>query len=137
MKVTNINMLEALDKFDRRYSYPIYATVCDMSSFFSSRRRQRMAFAAISDHDELLLVQYPFFGLGDPIYLDFSSLSLVKAKFSKLFGTHRIQLIFRVDGKKQRYDLTIAKKVVTTDLYEQDQNLYGFIDTLRKWAAYV
>lgn len=128
-------MLEALDKFGRKYSYPLYLTVADMSSFFSSGRNQRLGFAAISDIDELLLIQYPLFGLAEPVYLSFSSLSLESAKFGKLLGTHRVKLVFRADGKKMRYNLTIASKVAMTDLYEQEQNLYGFIDTLKKWAA--
>lgn len=136
MKFDSKLMYSDLEWFGESYNYPVYISLLDKSSFFCSNTKPHAGFTAISDSGNLLIVHYSLLGMlgaSKPEYLSFPLLSLNKLKISKFpfLNGSTIKLEFLVNGKKYRYTISMPGKVANTDLYEQEQNYYGFLDTLR------
>lgn len=62
VKFNSENMTEALDRFGKQYKYPIYASIRNMTGFFSRPSDVISGYAAITDDNFLILVQIPVFG---------------------------------------------------------------------------
>lgn len=136
MKFDSELMYSELEQFGESYSLPVYMSLVDMNSFFSSNTKQRPGFAAISDSGSLLVVYHDLLGMlgaKEPVYLSLPLPSLNKLKIGRPLGGYRLKLTFLVEGKKRRYIITLPKKVWNSDFNEQEQNIYSFIDSLKQW----
>lgn len=128
-------MESQLDKFDVSYKYPIVASVIDKTGFFSTQK-PRPAFCAVSDRNELLLVEYPAYGLvSNGIEYSLSSLCLKSMKVSKvpLINEYIVSTSFRTEKKTERVKIYAVAGTLNKEFSEQKENVESFIQIMREW----
>lgn len=137
VKFNSENMTEALERFGKQYKYPIYASIRNMTGFFSRPSDVISGYAAVTDDNFLILVQIPVFGtINDAEYFQLPVLGIkrLKIKKSPLINIYTVDIRGIADGKKYRFKITIASKVGGKGFPEQTSNHAGFIEKLKKWS---
>lgn len=138
VKFNKERMLADLNKFGDSYNYPIYCSVVDIDNFFSNGR-PKLGFAAITDNDELIMVEYPAMGILENEIIHRLPLEyMIKCNIkNNLFGLGWIlKTVFRINGKKVKYNINVTKKIGgNSDFDEQPENSDGFVHTFRCWQA--
>lgn len=128
------DMYASLDKFDVEYSYPVSASICNMTGFFASNKNIHAGFAAISARDSLIIADYNVL-MAETLYeIPLTSIRSLKISKSLLLGVQTVKIEFLSDGKKCRLDVNIAPKVLTGEFPDQKENMGSLIDTLKGWA---
>lgn len=136
-KFNSENMTEALDRFGQNYEFPVYASITNMSSFFSKSTDMMAGYAAVTDDHFLLLVQIPLLGnLENANYFRLPVLGIKQLKVKKvpLVNSYNVDIKGVADGKKYRFKFVTASKVAGKGFPEQGENSLAFIERLKKWS---
>lgn len=137
VKFNSENMTEALDRFGKQYKYPIYASIRNMTGFFSRPSDVISGYAAVTDDNFLILVQIPVFGtINDAEYFQLPVLGIKKLKLKKtaILNVYTVDIRGIADGKKYRFKIVTVSKVAGKGFPEQTANHAGFIDKLKRWS---
>lgn len=140
MGYTEENMIEALDKFDKSYDYPVYASLTNLSGFFSSNKNVRSGYMAVTDNS-IIIVSISLIGAitNDYDYLEIPKLTINKITGRKalLIESQIIDIFGTVGKKKYHYRLTVPSKVLGGSFPSQSDNYVGFVDRLQIWSKEV
>lgn len=128
------DMYASLDKFDVGYSYPVSASICNMTGFFVSNKNVHAGFAAISARDSLIIADYNVIMTETLYEIPLTSVRSLKISKSLLLGAQTAKIEFLSEGKKCRLDITVVPKILTGEFPDQKENMGAFIDTLKGWA---
>ncbi len=137
VKFNSENMTEALDRFGKQYKYPIYASIRNMTGFFSRPSDVISGYAAVTDDNFLILVQIPVFGtINDAEYFQLPVLGIKKLKLKKtaILNAYTVDIRGIADGKKYRFKIVTVSKVTGKGFPEQTANHAGFIERLKRWS---
>lgn len=136
-KFNSENMTEFLDRFGKKYNFPVYICVNNMSSFYSSRCDIRSGYAAVTDDYFLIFVQMPLIGNennADYFRLPVLGMKRLKVKKFPLLNSFTIDIKGVADGKKYNFRLITASNVDGNGFPDQKENQAGFIEKLKKWS---
>lgn len=111
------------------YKYPIYA------GFGSGRYDKRYGYLSVTNYNNLLMAQFTVIGTllvraALPLK-SMTSLKISKVPLTKIISA---KLRFNINGEKVDLKFIANPKVFMTDLNDQEQNLPGLLDELRKWC---
>lgn len=136
MKLTfkSEDMYSALDKFDVGYSYPVSAVICNMTGFFASKKNLHSGFVALSERNSLIIADYNMI-MQETLYeIPMASIKSLKiGRKALLVGTQTIKIEFLSEGKKFRFDISIAPKIIGGDFNEQEENMGAIISELQNY----
>lgn len=137
LTVTKQEMLSALDQCGCGYIYPVYCNILDKGSFLSTNLNIHYGFLAITDRNELFVVDYNL--LKEKTVSCYPAASFKSIKISKvpLLGSYNVtvDILPAFPGDKRRiYKYTIGSKILGSDFDEQGQNLQGIINVLKSWS---
>lgn len=90
-------------------------------------------FAGITSHGNLLVYYHENFGTSQvtEVY-PLSCATKLKIKGPNFLGINRVQITFKINGKKKSVDLNVASDVKNSDLDEQAKNVSRFLLELRR-----
>lgn len=90
-------------------------------------------FAGITSHGNLLVYYHENFGTSQvtEVY-PLSCATKLKIKGPNFLGINRVQITFKINGKKKSVDLNVASDVENSDLDEQAKNVSRFLLELRR-----
>lgn len=115
------------------YTCAIYGIMKNTSFWASGYNNQNCCYAALSDYKRLLFVEFTML-TGTPVRMGALGFDdIISAKVKKnIFGQYKFDLVFNINGKKQRFIFQAAKKVYGTDFNEQEPNLMGLVEYFEK-----
>ena len=118
---------------DEEIKNPIYARVKRTKFFTTASTQYEDGFVASTSGYDLIIVQFDIFGKSQVSRYPLMSLKKVKVT-PFIVGTCTIKLTFLIEGKKKKVGFAAAKKVYTTDLDSQEENLEGLIQLFERFA---
>jgi hypothetical protein len=136
-KFNSESMTEALDRFGQNYKFPVYASITNLSGFFSRSTDMMSGYAAVTDDHFLLLVQVPLFGNSvnaDYFRLPVLGIKQLKVKKLPLFNSYSVDVRGIADGKKYRFKFVTVSRVAGNGFPEQGENSLALIEKLKKWS---
>ncbi|MCM1316111.1 MAG: hypothetical protein NC205_04660 [Prevotella sp.] len=132
IKFTADFMKISLDGFGGNYKYPVYASVCCRSGFFS-RYRAKSGFVAVSDNGKLFVSEYSVLGTERKYIFSVSDLKSLKIKKLPLMPIYNIKAVFKIERKNIKLDMAVSLKIAGGDFPEQAENAVNLIGTLNNW----
>ena len=133
LTINQDNMIRELDSFGLGYSYPVYAGINNMSSFFSSYRRVKYGYAAIVGKEALILTEAGIIGAAEHHILPRMGINKLTVRRSALLHNYVIKIEGISEGRKYRFRLMIAPKVYGSNLPDQTENSAALAETLDRW----
>lgn len=129
-KVSKELMEESLEVFGESYNCPVYISIVNMSSFFSSRRNIHYGYAAITDSGCIIITEYSLFSEQARYTIPLDSIKSLKVK-KVLFGLgHNIKLESMCEGKKLRLEISVSNKAPKKEFEEHKENAELFMKAL-------
>ena len=118
---------------NEHYQYPVYVGFGRESALSTSAMNNRYGFVAATDFQRLIFVKFNMMGIitargSYPLFC----IENVDINEKTLFNRCKVKITFNVDGKESKLKFTASRKVYTMGLDEQEQNLEGLFDVLRK-----
>ncbi|MDE6426468.1 MAG: hypothetical protein K2K89_10105 [Ruminococcus sp.] len=132
IKFTADFMKISLDSFGENYKYPVYASVCCRSGFFS-RYRAKSGFAAVADNGKLLVAEYSVLGTEKKYIFSVNDLKSLKIKKLPLMPIYNVKSVFKIERKNIKFDMAVSLKIAGGDFPEQAENAVNLIGTLGNW----
>ncbi len=131
------NMYHELDRFEKKYRYPVCVTVSVLNGVFGKEVVRRQGYAAISDDYFLLVADYESVDSDEVIYhrLPVTGMNSVRVRKADKINMHIISVRgITAEGKKYRIKISVTGSEAGNSLPDQGENSVKFINELRKWS---
>lgn len=131
------NMHSELDRFEKKYKYPVYVTVSVLNGVFGKEEVRRHGYAAISDDFFLLVADYASVDSEEVIYhkLPVTGMNSVKVGKADKINMHTVSIKgVTTAGKKYKINISVTGSEAGNSLPDQSENCIKFIEKLKKWA---
>ena len=131
------NMYSELDRFEKKYKYPVYVTISVLNGVFGKEEVRRHGYAAISDDFFLLVADYKSVDSEEVIYhkLPVTGMSSVKVGKADKINMHTISVKgITTAGKKYKIKISVTGSEAGSSLPDQGENCKKFVKRLKKWS---